>query len=178
VSGRVKNIETGTRFTKLEVLKFVGVIDSHAVWLCKCDCGKIVERDGSQMRYGHQKSCGCWGAKRRPFESRYNELVYHARLRQIPCSLTYEEYLSFVDTKTCHYCENLIQWSPYRVGNTVRHNLDRIDNFAGYSLDNCLVCCYDCNVTRGNRFTYDEFIQLAPVLRSIQIVRSRNEKTR
>jgi len=43
-----------------EVLKFVGVIDSHAVWLCKCDCGKIVERDGSQMRYGHQKSCGCW----------------------------------------------------------------------------------------------------------------------
>src|SRR5438045_2192378 len=28
-------------------------------WICKCDCGKEVERHGKLLRNGHTKSCGC-----------------------------------------------------------------------------------------------------------------------
>lgn len=32
----------------------------RATWVCKCDCGKIVNVVGSQLRSGKTKSCGCY----------------------------------------------------------------------------------------------------------------------
>lgn len=48
----------------------------------------------------------------------------------------------------CHYCHEPIQATG--VG------LDRIDNSKGYTLDNVLPCCGDCNKTRGDRLTVEE----------------------
>ena len=31
----------------------------HAMWLCKCDCGKTFVTNGASLRNGHTKSCGC-----------------------------------------------------------------------------------------------------------------------
>jgi hypothetical protein len=174
--GKVKPIELGTRFGRLEVLDFVGVINKHAIWRCKCDCGKFVNRDGSQMRYGYQKSCGCWCGKRRPYESTYNMLVHAAIRRNKPCSLTYEEFLTFIAVKKCHYCNENVVWKMYADQKTNRNNLDRKDNNVGYSLDNCLVCCYSCNVTKGDRFSYEEFLQLSIVIRDINEQRRKNEE--
>ena len=142
--GKVIDLK-GQTFGRLEVLDFIGVTNRNAVWRCRCQCGKVVPREGGQLRAGHQKSCGCWGAKRRPYESHYNNLVYAANRRGV--------------------------WRPYSDQQTMRHNLDRIVNEKEYSLDNCVVCCYGCNCTRGDRFTYDEFLRLAPVLRSIRDAR-------
>ena len=29
------------------------------IWKCQCECGKIVELNGSEVRRGKTKSCGC-----------------------------------------------------------------------------------------------------------------------
>lgn len=51
----------GQKFGKLLILEYVEVRDGHAYWLCKCDCGNEKIIDGSTIRRGHIKSCGCLG---------------------------------------------------------------------------------------------------------------------
>lgn len=55
---------SGERFGRLTVLKRVYVEQkghrSHAYWLCKCDCGNETVVDGSNLRRGTTKSCGCY----------------------------------------------------------------------------------------------------------------------
>lgn len=53
---------TGQKFNKLKVLYRVPSTNSKskvARWHCKCDCGNEVDVDGTSLRSGHTKSCGC-----------------------------------------------------------------------------------------------------------------------
>ncbi len=52
--GKLINM-TGQRFGRLTVKEYAG--DSK--WLCKCDCGNLVEIRTSNLTNGHTKSCGC-----------------------------------------------------------------------------------------------------------------------
>ena len=65
----LKNIKTcgecrkdlqGQRFGRLVALT-KGKKDkaSHQYWICKCDCGNIVEVNGDNLRRGLTQSCGC-----------------------------------------------------------------------------------------------------------------------
>jgi hypothetical protein len=57
-------IEPGQRFERLTVVKRHGSDDRGAsLWLCKCDCGKLVVARGSNMMSGHVRSCGCLQAE-------------------------------------------------------------------------------------------------------------------
>lgn len=56
---------TGQRFGRLLVLAFIAVRRNRSVWLCKCDCGKVVSVLGHNLT-GWQKptrSCGCLRAE-------------------------------------------------------------------------------------------------------------------
>lgn len=156
------------RFGKLIVRQFIEVKNHNAIWRCECDCGQFADLQGTQLRAGYWRSCGCLNARRRPHESHYNSLVYQAKRRRQHISLTFEDFVSFTTTKECHYCGNPILWQKVSDQKTQRHNLDRKNNSLGYTLDNCVVCCYDCNVTKGDRFTYEEFMLLAPILQAIR----------
>lgn len=51
---------TGQRFGKLLVISCAGKIDGrHYFWNCKCDCGNDTVIEGSRLRSGNTKSCGC-----------------------------------------------------------------------------------------------------------------------
>lgn len=50
----------------------------------------------------------------------------------------------------CFYCEKVT------FGIEVGSGLDRIDNNLGYTINNVLPCCGDCNRTRGDRLTVEE----------------------
>ena len=52
----------GKRFTRLLVLsRYQENSDcNHAMWVCKCDCGKIKVVGGRHLRDGKTKSCGCY----------------------------------------------------------------------------------------------------------------------
>ena len=57
------NVEdiTGKRFERLTVIERVEN-DRHrkSVWKCRCDCGKEIYVNGSHLKSGHTKSCGCY----------------------------------------------------------------------------------------------------------------------
>ncbi len=51
---------TGQRFSRLLVQKRESVVgEKRAHWLCVCDCGKTCVANGSSLRNGSIKSCGC-----------------------------------------------------------------------------------------------------------------------
>ena len=52
---------TGQRFGSLTVIERVSLDDGHGVWLCRCDCGKVVKRELSTLTRGKwlNVSCGC-----------------------------------------------------------------------------------------------------------------------
>ena len=156
---------TGRRFGRWTVVKVVPKdhkkYNKHALYFCRCDCGTERIVAAIHLRSGNSQSCDCLRVERvskRPFESLYNRLVR----RNKNVTLSYEAFCTFTEHKNCHYCKTSIRW---RVSG---YNLDRKNNNLGYSLDNCVVCCGDCNRTKGDRYTYEEFMLLSPILRRIQ----------
>lgn len=55
--GRKVIDRVGTRFGKLEVLKFIEKKGKESFWLCRCDCGTLVTMRASNLR--NVRSCGC-----------------------------------------------------------------------------------------------------------------------
>ena len=54
---------TGQKFGRLLVIKrdFSKIVNNgEVIWLCQCDCGNIVIIQGSHLKNGHTKSCGCF----------------------------------------------------------------------------------------------------------------------
>lgn len=94
----------------------------------------------------------------KPYEALYNNLVYKASKRGVSANITYLEFLEFTRIKECHYCNTVIKWSIRNLlKNGSKSNLDRKDNLIGYSKENCVVCCWKCNNSKGNRYSYEEW---------------------
>lgn len=53
----------GKRFGRLVVLRREYVDSRRAWWLCKCDCGASHAVEGTQLRRGNTRSCGCLRAE-------------------------------------------------------------------------------------------------------------------
>lgn len=60
-------------------------------------------------------------------------------------------------------------------GDTKRIGLDRIDNSKGHTEDNCVSCCYECNVARSDIFSYEEMFVLGKTIKQIKYLRGKNE---
>ena len=55
---------TNQKFGKLTVIKRITEIgDGQIKWLCQCECGSIVEVQGSNLKNSHTISCGCVKSK-------------------------------------------------------------------------------------------------------------------
>ena len=53
-------IVPGSRFGRLTVVDDAGVRwNRQVVWLCRCDCGKMVSVRRGNLRNGNTRSCGC-----------------------------------------------------------------------------------------------------------------------
>lgn len=61
----MKKIEMlGMKFGKLLVIgevpdRYISKNGKEAVWVCRCECGRVIQVRGGQLRSGHTKSCGC-----------------------------------------------------------------------------------------------------------------------
>lgn len=77
----------------------------------------------------------------------FTRLKREAKHRNLECSLTFAEFeeLRKLD---CFYCDGLLP--------EIGYGLDRIDNEKGYTNDNVLPCCKDCNFLRGNSLSVGE----------------------
>lgn len=164
---------TGLRFGRLVVVERRPRKNRRTYWKCRCDCSKTKTIYASNLMKGATKSCGCLRNEqirkaigKRPYESLFNLLK---RSSTRPVSISYEQFLIFTHTRNCHYCGARVFWTKFNIGkpeNGAAYNLDRKDNNLPYSFPNLVVCCKCCNLSKGNRFTYDEWRKIGSLIRS------------
>jgi len=152
-----KNVkdETGKRYGILLVIECANhtVGNGNMTWVCKCDCGEVTLASGNSLRTGHTTSCGCQRGSPLPHgEGSFNELYgrYKARAENNNrCfELTKEEF-SKLTKQECVYCGKLPEQGNsdyrYRNGSYIYNGIDRVDSSKGYTLENCVACCGQCN---------------------------------
>lgn len=171
-----KRIElTGKRFSRLIVIKKAHNTRYSHYWTVRCDCGAVKVVDGKALRSGRTKSCGCLlrevtlrqAVRRRirPYEGLYNLFVRAAGIVNKGLSITYDDFVEFTKIGECHYCGHPITWCEYNARGA-RYSLDRKDSALGYTKENCVVCCTDCNFAKGARYSHDEWSVMAKALRA------------
>jgi len=148
-------------------------------YICQCDCGNIVSvrRDLLGNSKKQTKSCGCLqreifigiNKKRRlPIGVKpLNQLIHSYKLRSkngnYEYALTREEFVKLIGEK-CYYCGNLPkkqQWGEWKRQNDflIFNGIDRVNPHGGYTMDNVVTCCSDCNYAKSD-FLQSEFFDL------------------
>lgn len=110
--------------------------------------------------------------------SSFNDYKRRANKKALNFDITKEDYQNLVQNK-CYYC--------HRESNESHKNgIDRVDNTKGYSLDNCVTCCFECNAMKTDldkKAFIDKCIQVAkhvdlkslpPMPRCYSVVAKRN----
>ena len=167
-----KNLEEiGKTYYDLTCLRFFGRNkNNNAFFEYKCICGKNHIAMGIHVRTGSIKSCGCRlktnpGCPRRleygesSFNRMFRSYKYHAKKRGYDFLLNKEEFKN-ITKKNCYFCGE----EPREVRNDKNSNglyvgngIDRLDNTLGYSVENCVPCCGECNRAKLGR-TENEYI--------------------
>lgn len=137
----------GRRYGRLIVESEVGRSGSGSIrYLCKCDCGKEKEVDGTLLRNGQSKSCGCYNYD---VITKYGNAVYKEKLYSVWNSIkdrcrnknnkAYKNY-GGRGIRICQEWENdynaFKTWA-YENGYSDRMWIDRIDNDGNYCPSNC-----------------------------------------
>lgn len=116
----------------------------------------------------YQKTPQAKASKSRTFRNngRYIHVVLAAKRRGLEWTITREDFNRLM-LGVCTYCGDSIAGTG--------SSLDRVDNTNGYTLDNIVPCCKDCNWARSDRFTYAEMKTLmGPAIREIKLLRMTN----
>lgn len=164
-----KNIKdlTNQRFSSLLVLNKADSKKEYsntAWWNCLCDCGKKCIKNGTDLRQGKTKTCGCrisiksrtnWKGYGDIPKSKWRILNKNALQRNLEFNLTIEfcDKLFKDQDKKCYLSGMNISFED----NTA--SIDRIDNTKGYIRGNVAWCHKDINKCKQT-FTKDEFIFL------------------
>lgn len=153
----------------------------YIVWKCLCDCNNECLAITSDLILGRVKSCGCLLIEfnhsklldngEYGLNQTYRKYVSSAKSRLISFDLSKEDF-KIISQNNCWYCGkppmNISQ--PNTIDKTsdiaftngifVYNGLDRVDNSLGYTKENVVACCEDCNRAK---LTLDQFnfIELA-----------------
>lgn len=169
---------TGQRFGRLTALAPTSLrCGSSVKWLCACDCGNYTLASVQHLGSGNVQSCGCLrhetavrnGHLRFPTlshgEAAFNRLLHtykaNATRRNLGWGLTADEFRKLT-SMPCHYCGVAPAQTARPAGKTdtgsyIYNGLDRKDNGRGYTPDNVVPCCKECNFIKHDR-NYKEFI--------------------
>jgi len=126
----------GRTFGKYKVLDFACVDESNKTrWVCQCECGKIVDVLGNNLRRGLSQSCGCAKKTKKTLtEKRTYKDWWNMKNR---CADLKNKYYGGRGISICD------RWSSFA---DFRHDmgdrpkgltLDRIDNDGNYEPGNC-----------------------------------------
>jgi len=186
-TGRPKADYTGQRRGKLLIEKAIIEPDSYrnrwGLWLCKCDCGNVVEVVGEYIKSRTKESCGClkveaakaWKRKRSyatvTITAQYGA---HRRMaRERNCEpLSKSTWLTVVE-KPCVYCGDIDKRNVATTNDYKKYSgpnltdeerlmceksingVDRVDSSKGYTVDNSVSCCARCNWMKSNQSVSD-----------------------
>lgn len=167
----------GRKFNKLKVLKFTGT-DKHCASLfeCICDCGNITIVRGVHLLNENTKTCGCLQKEvtRKRVSLEKGEACFNqvfasykksAKRKNIDFDLIKEEFRSLTQNN-CFYCNSEpsnIKKAQKSNGEYRYNGLDRIDNSRGYTMDNIVSCCENCNKAKRD-LSIDDFLKWAMMI--------------
>jgi hypothetical protein len=89
-------------------------------------------------------------------KGRFYSLRRQAAKRSLEVRLDIATYSTLIQSR-CHYCDGVL--------NETGSGLDRVDNTKGYSVDNVVPCCKNCNVMKNSFLTYDEMLVVMKALK-------------
>lgn len=164
------HLVTGFRFGAFTVVSDVPRITVHGttLWDCRCDCGKIVGKNTTEIKKTLTLRChDCEGNRRRKLVEEsglqhiLNGYVQAARQRKLVFNLDKETVSSLI-RKPCFYC-GLAHSNTYKKPKPdelfVYNGIDRLDPTIGYTNSNVVPCCGERNTAKWDR-TKDEFVAL------------------
>ena len=165
----------GKQFGKLTVSEYSGEgSNKNSKWKCKCACGKEVVVLGYRLKNGGTKSCGCLRDDvmtpriNKPYQWLFKILSINAIRNHREMNLSFSDFLEIISHGKCDYCGRKISWVPYeKVGVSHAYYVDRKNSELGYTKENSVACCTECNQVKSNKFSEDEMRQLGPNLRKI-----------
>lgn len=143
------------RFGRLLVLEKLNKRkNKSAVWLCKCNCGKLKEVRRDCLISGNVKSCGCLTQRLPKGQSAFNELyrIYKkdALARGYIFKLS-KRYFNKLTKQPCYYCgiePKQIKRDSKNNGEYIYNGIDRVNSKKGYIKSNCVPCCKQCNKSK------------------------------
>ena len=165
-------IKIGDRFGRLTVIKYAGQGEYEKnLWLCQCDCGNTKIVSTGDLRAGYIQSCGCLKKENGEIYIRKNGITggkkllrgeaafrvilrglkANAKQRNLEWTLSEKEVRDLIQ-EPCYYCGRLPQNHSNNKyiqnecnGDFPSNGLDRVDNSKGYTRDNVVSCCSQCN---------------------------------
>ncbi len=164
-------IPIGTKFGRLTVVGEPYKVKHWHCVMCQCECGQIKGIMESSLRNGDTKSCGCLqrefsatlnpaipngGSARNTLYKNYQASAYRKKLQ---FELSKYEFWELT-VQLCHYCgKEPIQKinNKYSGGAYIYNGIDRKNNKLGYTKDNCVPCCKNCNTLKRD-MSYQGFI--------------------
>jgi len=162
----------GNEYGKLTVLEYIGYFRVNHLgrkydsirhyYLCKCICGNLRKVDRSNLRTRHTTSCGCSSiklqdSKERSFNAIYISYKSTAKRRNIEFLLKKDE-AKILFLGNCYYCgcepsNGVDKWKYSDV--FIYSGIDRVNNKKGYTVDNCVPCCRNCNFAKREMSFYE-----------------------
>jgi len=155
---------TGQRFCRLVVLRRGDEKDRapgnrEFRWLCQCDCGTQTWVGRGVLVRNETTSCGCRrsemiakfqrkgpGASAR--RGAISSVLGAAKSRNHIVTLTEDQIVDLFE-QPCNYCGVIASNRAYRSTGAYYYNgIDRIDNTVGYTVENCVTCCKQCNYAK------------------------------
>lgn len=178
-------------FGDLYVEEFIGHdMHAHAIFRCKCKCGKYAEVLGYSLLSGNTKSCGCVSRKRgkhHPLYMGYEELhgriwkslIRGAESRNLEFNITIEEaWNKFLEQdRKCALTGLPISFSERTNEQTkTTASLDRKDSTKGYTKENIQWVHKKINYLKMDS-SEEDFIALCKQVANHNSIEIKNEET-
>lgn len=154
--------------------------DRRVLWECVCSCGNVVFANSRDLQIGNTTSCGCY-QREQSAKIAGGVSKQHRKMNDLPSSFNgvfhgYKRgaikrgyYFSLTDTlcyelmqQNCYYCgappHKTAKFNKNLDNSFTYNGLDRVDNAKGYSDDNVVPCCFNCNRAKAG-MTQQEFLE-------------------
>jgi hypothetical protein len=121
---------------------------SHAVWLCKCECGNSVKVITASLNYGNTRSCGCLLKETAKANAKHGHQTGYKKTGTYTswacmmgrCLNPNHKYYSYYGSRGITVCDRWRTFTNFYQDMGHRpegYTLERIDNYIGYEPGNC-----------------------------------------